>query len=117
MLGCAPAARGAPIRMILLGCFILVIGLVLTIVGVRGRVFGEAPFCRACGFNLRGRDETSTSPRCSECGAELSDPARSMRIGVRHRRWRWLGPGLAISLISAAALSWAGTHYFLDYNF
>src|SRR4051812_11386548 len=44
----------------------LLAGLVLLIVGMRGRLADTDPHCRRCRFNLRGRDETALDPRCPE---------------------------------------------------
>ncbi|MGD8450382.1 MAG: hypothetical protein PVJ57_01070 [Phycisphaerae bacterium] len=45
-------------------------GLLLVRFGWRRRVRSASLFCQRCGYDLRGTD----SPRCSECGADLTKP-------------------------------------------
>jgi hypothetical protein len=68
-------------------CALVVLaGLALIALGVRGRRVGDHPYCRLCGFDLFGKPETSTV--CSECGSNLV-ARRAVVIGVR-RRILWL---------------------------
>ena len=59
-------------------------GLVVCILGLRGRREGQEPHCRKCAYNLTGL----TSNRCPECGSYLT--ARSVVKGMPHCRWPWL---------------------------
>jgi hypothetical protein len=78
---------------------ILVFGVALLVLGMRGRRVGEDPHCRTCGFNLRGRDPDSE--RCPECGTEVT--AASLAVG-RQQRWPALiRLGLGLALLGAAA--------------
>jgi hypothetical protein len=87
-------------------------GLVLVALGVRGRRVGDHPHCRACGFDLFGRPESSTL--CSECGTDLN-ARRSVVVGVR-RRTLWLvfvglfllSSGLGVALPVARQVPWRG---------
>src|SRR5215211_7772077 len=60
-----------------------VAGMMLLLLGLRGRRVGDHPFCRRCGFDLFGKPDDSSI--CPECGARLGS-ARAQVIGVRHRR-------------------------------
>ena len=90
-----------------LAAFILLLGLVLLIAGVRGRVVGDDPHCRRCGFNLRGRDAAST--RCPECGTELSDA--TIRTGERRRRPAMATAGAILFFVGFAGVGWAGWEF------
>lgn len=112
---------------------ILAIGLgggAALLVGLRGRRVDDHPICRRCGFDLIGQalrasekgagegDVTTTdSPRCSECGADLTR-RRAIRLGERRRRPAVATVGalaLLISLGATGAISWgAATEY--DWN-
>lgn len=78
---------------------LLLIGIVLTSVGVRGRVVSQNPHCAACGFDLIGTDLASPSALCSECGTALSVPGAVLR-GARQRRPAFLGVGLLLLVLS-----------------
>ena len=90
------------------------LGLVLAVVGVRGRRVGTHPTCGRCGFDLYGG--TLAGGRCNECGRELVG-RRAVRIGHRRRR-PWLValgvvallPGLlavgVMGYILAAGVDW-----------
>lgn len=75
----------------------------MTIIGLRGRTVGDEPRCRRCDFDLRGRDASISNPRCPECGAELSDAATSVRIGVHHRRPILLSMGIVMLILLGLA--------------
>ncbi len=75
-----------------------ILAIPLIIWSFRGRRVCDHPYCRRCGFDLFGRP--ATSPRCSECGAELDRP-KAIRAGRRERR-RWpLAVGLAVFVLMA----------------
>ena len=73
-------------------------GLVLLIVGVRGRRVGDGPRCRRCGYDVSHSDG-----RCSECGAVLE--GRAVARGTRRRRWRPAAAGLVLLLAGGALLA------------
>ena len=73
---------------------VIVFGLALTLLGLHGRVAGDEPRCRRCGFDLRGNPAAEV---CGECGAALTRPDAT-RTGRRVRRPRLLAGGLALLL-------------------
>ena len=83
---------------------LLVVSVLLVTTGWRGRRVGEAPHCKACGFDLSGL--TDEQPRCPECGADITEPAATV-LGARRRRPRRLGFGLA-GLALCATPGWFG---------
>ncbi|HVS71238.1 MAG TPA: hypothetical protein VHQ47_08285 [Phycisphaerae bacterium] len=83
---------------------VLLLGLLLYAVGRHGRRVDLHLVCRACGFDLYCRPETSH--RCPECGADTRR-RRSMRVGNRRRRTGWVVTGLAFSTAGAALLAFA----------
>lgn len=63
-----------------------VVGLILCILGFRGRRVGDHPVCRRCNFDLSGRpaaDAGAPTP-CPECGADLT-VGKAIATGT-HRR-------------------------------
>jgi hypothetical protein len=66
--------------MLWLAILLLVAGLLGRALGKRGRRIDLHLVCRACGFDLFNRPETSV--RCPECGADTR-PRWSMRVGNR----------------------------------
>src|SRR5215217_5749774 len=99
---------------VVIAAVVAVLGVVLTAVGLRGRVVGDDPHCRKCGFNLRGRDESS-SPVCPECGSDISAP-KATRVGVRRRRPAMLTVGLLILLVGGGALGVGGWQFASTYD-
>jgi ribosomal protein L37E len=72
--------------------------------GRRGRIVGDHPYCRRCGFDLFGKPAESV--RCAECGAWLQG-RRAIRIGQRAPRGVliWMGLFFLIpSLLGVGAL-------------
>lgn len=65
-------------------------GIILLIVGFRGRRVDDHPRCRTCQYDLTGKPETS--PRCPECGHDLTTPG-AITDGLRQRRPRLLAAG------------------------
>lgn len=78
-----------------------IVGIVLLVLGLRGRRVDDHPVCRDCGFDLSGVYPASST--CPECGAGLRRP-RGVRIGNRRRRWVLAGVGAALVLVLGAAL-------------
>jgi hypothetical protein len=60
---------------------LFLVGLILLILGLRGRRVDDHPICRKCGFDLFGKPEGSTI--CSECSADLTYPHAIPRPAVR----------------------------------
>jgi hypothetical protein len=59
------------------------LGATLLALGLQGRRLNDHPICRRCRFDLIGLP--AGTPRCPECGADLSRP-RSMSAGLCRRR-------------------------------
>lgn len=97
----------------LIAAFLL--GVVLVVLGWRGKRINRVPTCRDCGFDLsRVLPEGMT---CPECGAGLRR-AKGVRIGQRRRRPVMVGVGLMLAFLpgvllaalvagSAAGVDWA----------
>lgn len=73
-----------------------VFGLVLLIVGLRGRRVGDEPRCRKCSYDLTGLD----SNRCPECGTTIT--LRTTVRGMRHRRKPALIIGLMLTTVTTS---------------
>ena len=84
---------------------ILLGGVALLRLGLRGRRIDDHPLCRKCGFDLTGRPEGSD--KCAECGTDLTAP-RAIRHGHRRRRPVILTLGLAIILLFAGVAAVVG---------
>ena len=61
---------------------LVIVGVALLAIGLRGRRTDDHPLCRRCGYDLTAGD---TAGRCPECGADLSR-RRTLQIGHRSRR-------------------------------
>ena len=81
---------------------LLLLGVALLWLGLRGRRVDDHPICRRCGFDLFGRPPGSD--HCSECGADLTKP-RTIRDGRRVRRGGMIAVG---ALLLAIALTVGG---------
>lgn len=69
------------------GLVVFIAGVVLLVIGLRGRRLDDHPICRKCKFDVTGvYAGGGTASKCPECGAVL-DSARAVRTGNR-RRWR-----------------------------
>lgn len=85
---------------------LLLAGLALVWVGLKGRMLNDHPTCRRCRFDLVGLAQPA---RCPECGAELTGHA-AIRVGQRARRTGALAFGCALLLVLATAgagVGWA----------
>ncbi|MEM9420130.1 MAG: hypothetical protein AAGA25_13910 [Planctomycetota bacterium] len=84
-------------------------GLLLLIVGRRGKRIDDHPICRGCGFDLIGTLEPipDKHPKCPECGTR-----REPRIGNRQRRpvLAWAGVILMLASLGGAGV-WGYDHY------
>lgn len=90
------------------------IGLVLLIVGLRGRRVGYEPRCCKCEYNLTDL----TTFHCPECGAELTP--KTIRQGLRRRRVPALVAGLLLMLLTVGTAgyrtyAWASKLTIRDY--
>jgi len=83
-------------------------GLVLLVLGVRGRWRRCEPCCVRCG-QIVGMHEVTQSGRCPECGQDLSG-ADGIRFFSRRRRPVILAIG-AVSLILAVVTPWTAAAY------
>ena len=77
---------------------VVLIGMCLLAVGLRGRRVNDHPVCRRCKFDLVGL--YPDAGRCPECGAPLS--GRAVRRGVRMYRPLLAGTGGALCLLGVA---------------
>lgn len=73
-----------------------VLGLLFCALWIRGRRVGDTPYCRHCGYDLRGMVSTT----CAECG---TDAMKRVVRGTLERDNRLLGAGLVLLM---AALCW-----------
>lgn len=74
--------------MLVAACALLVLGLMVLVIGLRGRRVGVEPRCRGCGFDLRGL-AVGAGRACPECGrvldsqnAMVADAADGRAAGV-----------------------------------
>jgi hypothetical protein len=88
--------------MLIVLSIVIILATIAVVIGFRGRVVDDHPLCRRCGFDLIGRPHDS--PRCSECGARVTD-ARAIRIGHRQRRGGWIAGGFILLVPSALFLA------------
>ncbi len=76
-------------------------GLALLVLGIRGRRVGTEPRCRKCAYDLTGLDHLT----CPECGMDHSDV--QPRVGTRKRGKGAIVGGVVLLAISAAGgVSW-----------
>jgi hypothetical protein len=75
-------------------------GLVLLVVGWRGRRVADHPVCRRCRFDLFGTPADSTA--CPECGADLAGRRAVLPPGTRVRRPRLLAGGASLMVLGIA---------------
>jgi hypothetical protein len=88
------------------------LGLLVALVGVRGRRRGDHEHCRRCGFDLSGRPEGAAA--CPECGADLSRRRATVK-GVRHRRpWVTAAGVLLVLLGLSGAGFWSARSEWTD---
>lgn len=91
------ASAGFPWFIVLVVVIGFLPGVLLLIVGRRGKRIDDHPVCRGCGFDLVGTVEPipDKHPRCPECGTR-----REPRIGNRKRRSKLIGAGVVLMLLS-----------------
>lgn len=93
--------------MISIAALVLIAGLLMLAIGVRGWRINDHPICRSCRFDLVGIH--GRAPRCPECGGELTRP-RAVRIGRRkvHRSRTALGAALVlVGIVAGGVTLWA----------
>ena len=94
---------------------LLLAGLVLAIVGWRGRRLDDHPLCKRCGYDLVASGSASN---CPECGSNLCVGSRAVRIGHRRRRTILASLGVLILLAGlggGSVLYWSKWRNF-DWN-
>lgn len=84
-----------------IAAILLLLGIVLTWLGLRGRRVDDHPVCRKCGRDLYGLDAESRV--CPECGCYLF-PDR-IRTGNRVRRFRLVGVGATLATLALLAVA------------
>ncbi|MFT3685552.1 MAG: hypothetical protein QM783_11590 [Phycisphaerales bacterium] len=89
----------ATIVSILLGVFLA--GILLFVLGRRGRRLNSHPQCKWCGFDLQGVYPESVT--CPECGAGLKRKG-AVRMGVRNRMPLVMALGVVVALLPLAPL-------------
>lgn len=88
-------------------------GVVLCLLGWRGRLVDSRPYCRGCRFCVEGVG----SATCPECGRDLGRK-RAVRTGRRVRRRAMLLPGallLLVTVVGVGAAVWGAATSF-NYN-
>ena len=85
-----------------------VLGAVLLVLGLRGRLLDDHPVCAKCRFDLHGLDLERTTASCPECATRISD--RSPRTGNRKRQPPLILFGSLLLFVAAALL---GKHAFI----
>jgi len=90
-------AIGPLLLLLVLG--LLVVGIVLLVQGIRGRLLYSDPKCRRCGYDVRGIDATQGEQRtCPECGADLSAKG-AVRFAERQRSRGRIIIGIALIVL------------------
>ncbi|GJM17866.1 MAG: hypothetical protein DHS20C14_00790 [Phycisphaeraceae bacterium] len=92
--------------MLTLATTVVLIGLALLALGIRGKRVSSAPHCAACRFELSGLPDPIWSHRCPECGTGLG-VGDAVTSGLRARRTAWIIAGAALFFIGAALHPWA----------
>jgi hypothetical protein len=75
------------------------LGVLLFVIGLRGRRINDHPICARCRFDLIG---LANPAACPECGSELGK-ARAIRTGARRKRPAFMATGAAMLLLTALA--------------
>jgi hypothetical protein len=81
----------------IIGILMLAAGILIFILGWRGRPALSLPRCTACGYDLRGQDPQRSS-RCPECGGDLAS-ANAVSFGKFQKRPRMMLLGGAMALL------------------
>ena len=85
--------------LVFVGIAISIVGLIVLVLGVRGRSVFSWPKCVKCGYDLRAMNfMASDIGRCPECGTNLNTP-RSVNFGRLQRSRRILVTGAAMLLL------------------
>jgi len=82
--------------MIIFSIVLVVLGFVIFLLAMRGRVVVRGAFCKKCRFDLAGLEIETDGAKCPECGRGVGD--RADRRVVLRRKSRW-GLGLASILL------------------
>lgn len=89
----------------LLGLFLLVLGVLAIVRGLRGRLINTHPHCRGCGFDLHGL-QLDAGTNCPECGRPVRSGGPAVRIGKRQRRPGLISLGVLVVLLGIAGVGW-----------
>ncbi len=82
----------------------LLVGVVLLVLGLRGRRTDDHRLCRRCGYDLTGTPEAAI---CTECGRDLT-AKKAVRLGHRQCRRGFIAGSLALLLPAVLVLSVSG---------
>jgi hypothetical protein len=85
---------------------VAVVGLVLVLVGLRGRMAGTSPACRRCRYSLAGHPADAAV--CPECGGDLTRPNAIVHGERRRRTGVWVA-GL-VAIVAGLAMFAAGAY-------
>lgn len=89
-------------RMFLWLVAVILTGLVLLVLGWRGRRINTKPCCKQCGFDLTGVIETGTT--CPECGSGIK-LEKFVRVGQRKRMYSLVALGLPLVVLPLIPLA------------
>ena len=106
---------GMPIIAVAALAGLLLAGLIVLMIGWRGRRIDDHPLCRKCGYDLLG---CAQAANCPECGRDLRRRGRAIRIGHRRRRWVVTSMGLMMLLLAlgGGGVMVSGTLRDFDWN-
>jgi hypothetical protein len=96
---------------------LLLLGILLLVLSIRGRRVGETRYCRECAFDLTGiTTATSRDPsRCPECGTDTSAP-RAVVLGSRRRSPIFISLAIVLLLVTLGAGAWTAASAKPDWN-
>ncbi len=90
---------------LLISCIVFILGIVLMIRAMRGRLVSNNPHCRNCKFDLVGL-ELSRDSICPECGKPIVPDTPTIQIGLRKRQPRLVLFAVLLILVGGTGLAW-----------